>query len=115
MKRRVAEALAVLAFPLAVLAVGWMQPVPFAADGGGPPVVVDVAIMLAGALASLALVAVSRRLAARDDGHRGPHSAAVGWLLAGWPLPFPRRGEPDVPVSGMPEPMRPTETVKHHY
>ena len=105
MRRRTIDALAVLAFPASLFAVGWLQPAPFDPRAiGGPPMLVDVAIALAGAIASLALAVIGRRMAAGPNGSArvGP----VGWLLAGWPLPFPRRRQPDVPVSGLPEPQR---------
>src|SRR5437667_11770178 len=103
MRRRIVEALAVLAFPISVFVVGWLQPAPFGSGpNGSPPILADVAIVVAGAVASLALAALGHRLAGREDGDHGPYPAPVGWLLAGWPLPFPRRREPELPVSCMP-------------
>jgi hypothetical protein len=102
MLRRTVDALAVLAFPVSVFMVGSLQPSPLEHGPTGPPrLLLDVAILAAGAVASLSLVVLSRRLAGRENGSDHAPSA-VGWLLAGWPLPFPRRRDPELPVSGMP-------------
>ena len=105
-RRRTIDALAVLAFPGSLFAIGWLQPSSFDPRvPGGPPLLVDVVIALAGAAASLALAVIGRRMAAGANG--SSHSGPVTWLVAGWPLPFPRRREPEVPVSGMPVARRP--------
>jgi hypothetical protein len=108
MSRRLVEAFAVLALPAALVAVGWIQPGPLDAVGrSAPSLLADVAIVAAGALATVLLVRLGRDMAARQNGGRAPYPDPVAWLVAGWPLPFPRRRGEDVTVSGMPEAERP--------
>jgi hypothetical protein len=108
MTRRLAEALAVLALPAAMVTVGWIQPTPLEAAGRpAPSLLADAAIVAAGVLATVLLVRVGHRLAARQNAGRALYPDPVAWLVAGWPLPFPRRRDRDLPVSGMPEAERP--------
>lgn len=108
MTGRLAEAFAVLALPASLVVVGWIQPTPLEAAGrSAPSLLADVAIVAAGALATVVLARVGRRLAARENGGRAPYPDPVAWLVAGWPLPFPHRRGQDVTVSGMPEGDRP--------
>src|SRR5262249_17469170 len=108
MTRRSAEAFAVLALPAALVTVGWIQPIPLEAAGRSTPsLLADAAIVAAGAPVTVLLVRLGRPLATQQNGGRTPHPDPVAWLVAGWPLPFPRRRDREVPVSGVPEAERP--------
>jgi hypothetical protein len=89
MLRRSIDALALAVFPASVLVAGWLyprtDPVSGTPPNGRTPWM--VAIVVVGAVTSIVLAVVRRRLRIRG---RGAEPEAMGWLISGWPLPLPR-------------------------